>query len=52
MMENVEKVIRSYATLNNIVNWQFPTGVTYHTMADEEVHMRYGVMELQVTLFY
>lgn len=53
LMENVEYILRYYATLNNIVNWQFPTDITYHTAAyDEQTHMRIGLMDLQVTVFY
>ncbi len=53
LMENVERVLRHYTSLNNIVNWQFPTDITYHTVSyDEQTHLRVGVMDLQVSLFY
>lgn len=53
LMENIEYVLRYYASLNSTVAWQFPTDVTYHTVAyDEQTHMRVGVLDLQVTVFY
>jgi hypothetical protein len=53
LMENIEVVLRHYADLNGVVGWQFPTGVTYHTLAyDEMSHMRVGLMDLQVTVYY
>lgn len=53
LMENIEVVIRHYATLNNLCNWQFPSAVTYHSSGyDEQTHMRIGILDLQITVFY
>ncbi len=53
LMENVEVVLRHHTSLNGNVNWQFPTGVTYHTSpVGEQSHVRVGVMELQATVWY
>ncbi len=53
LMENVELILRYYADLNRVAAWQLPTAVTYHSMAySEEAHMRVGIMELVVSVFY
>ncbi len=53
LMENIEQVLRAYADLNNICNWQIPKDVTYHTSGyDEQTHVRIGIMDLQVTVYY
>lgn len=53
LMENVEVVLRHYATLNNLCNWQIPTAVTYHSSGyDEQSHMRVGILNLDVTVYY
>ncbi len=53
LMENVELILRSYADLNKNCNWQFPTGVTYHSSGiDEQTHFRVGVIDLEVTILY
>ena len=53
LMENIEVILRHYSSLNNNCNWQFPTGVTYHTSpVAERSHVRVGIMDLQVTVYY
>lgn len=53
LMENIEEILRHYATLNNLCNWQIPTAVTYHSSGyDEQTHMRVGILNLEVTIFY
>lgn len=53
LMENIEAILRHYTTINNLTNWQFPLEVAYHSVSfSEEAHMRIGVMELQVSVFY
>jgi len=53
LMENVERVLRSFADLSGNAKWQFPTGVQYHSVAwDEENHYRVGMMDLEATVFY
>jgi hypothetical protein len=53
LMENVENVLRSYDTLGNVVAWQFPDKVTYHSVPySEDAHFRVGVMDLKATIYY
>lgn len=53
LMENVEVVLRHYATLNNLCDWQIPGVVTYHSSKyDEQTHMRVGILDLEVTIYY
>ncbi len=53
LMENVEVVLRHYATLNNLCNWQIPHAVTYHSSGyDEQTHMRVGIIDLEVMIYY
>lgn len=53
LMENVEAVLRHYATLGNNCNWQLPEDVTYHSVQyDEQTHMRVGVLGLVASVFY
>lgn len=53
LMENVEKIIRSYDTFSNNVKWHFPTLVTYHSLGfDEQAHFRAGVLDLKCILYY
>ena len=55
LMENAERIIRDNDTLNNAsqVRWNSPDLVTYHTaIFSEEAHLRIGVMDLDVILFY
>jgi hypothetical protein len=53
LMENVEQILRANTTLNGNCNWQFPTGVTYHSgRLSEGAHVRVGIMDLQVTVYY
>lgn len=53
LMENVENILRSYDTLGNVVAWQFPDKVTYHSVPySEDAHFRVGVMDLKATLYY
>lgn len=53
LMENVEEILRHYATLNNLCNWQMPSAVTYHSSGyDEQTHMRIGILSLEVTVYY
>ena len=53
LMENVERVLRSYDTLGGNVRWQFPTGITYHNVPyDEQAHLRIGIMNIKATLYY
>jgi hypothetical protein len=53
LMENIELILRSYADLNRNCNWQFPTGVSYHSAGyDEQAHFRIGIIDLQVSVYY
>jgi len=53
LMENTERVLRSYANLGGYANWQFPTSVEYHTVRlDEQSHLRVGYMSLQCKVYY
>lgn len=53
LMENIEVVLRHYATLNNFATWQIPRAITYHSSGyDEETHMRVGIMDLEITCYY
>lgn len=53
LMENIEVVLRHYATLNNLCIWQMPSAVTYHSSGyDEQTHMRVGILSLEVTVYY
>lgn len=53
LMENIERVLRAYDDLGGTANWQFPTGVTYHSVSwDEQTHFRAGIMDLKVTVLY
>ena len=53
LMENVERILRSYDSLSGNANWHFPTGVTYHSASfDEQTHLRVALMDLEVTTFY
>lgn len=53
LMENIEKILRSYPTLGNYTRWQFPTDVTYHALSyDEKAHLRLAMMALQCKVYY
>jgi len=53
LMENTERVLRSYADLGGYTNWQFPTGVSYHSARIDDVnHMRVAFMDLQCKVYY
>ena len=53
LMENIERILRSYHDLNSNVNWQIPSGVTYHNFAnDEQSHMRVGLLDIETTIYY
>jgi hypothetical protein len=53
LMENIEDVLRSNDNLAGYASWQIPTDVTYHSAPfDEDTHLRIGIMDLQVTVFY
>ena len=53
LMENAERVLRSFPTLADNANWHFPTDVTYHSAAfDEQSHYRIGLMDIDVTVLY
>ena len=54
LMENIENILRAEATLEGKVKWQFPTAVTYHTLAipEEDAHLRVGIMNVTVRTEY
>jgi hypothetical protein len=53
LMENVERILRSYHDLNSNVTWQVASDVTYHNAAfDEQTHMRVGLLDIEATIFY
>jgi len=52
LMENVERVLRSYHDLGGLVRWQMPVEVDYFLMSDEESHFRVGVMTLRARKYY
>lgn len=53
LMENIERVLRAYDSLGDTVNWNFPSGVTYHSVSwDEETHFRAGILDLKCTILY
>jgi hypothetical protein len=52
LMENIEAALRRKPTLNDLVQFSFPSLVTYHNVSlDEGVHVRYGVITLEATAF-
>jgi len=53
LMENIEQVLRSDATLNGEALWSYTTGVTFHNFQiDEQSHFRTGIMNFQITVHY
>jgi len=53
LMENIERILRSYHDLGSNVTWQIPTDVVYHTAAfDEQSHFRVGFLDIEITVFY
>lgn len=53
LMENIEMILRANPTVAGVANWSTPTGVTYHNVSlDEGVHIRYGVMTFEATIFH
>ena len=52
LMENIEQVLRGNPTLNAVATWQFPSAVRYFSGIGEGVHLRVGVMDLEVTVLY
>lgn len=53
LMENVEQIMRSNTTLDGVVSWSFPTGVTYHNVSlEEETSIRAGIMSYKAKAFY
>lgn len=53
LMENTERILRSYHDLGSTVKWQFPTDVEYFNVKiDEQTHFRVGFLDLKVTVFY
>jgi hypothetical protein len=53
LMENIEEILRSYTKINGLVDWQYPTGVTYHNIRlEEETSVRAGLMNLRVVAHY
>jgi hypothetical protein len=53
LMENIEYILRNYSSLAGTANWQFPTDVTYHQAAlDEMSHFRVGFLDLEASVFY
>ena len=53
LMENVELVLRSDPSLNNLVKWQRPSSVRYYiTALDEQTHLRAGILQIEAETFY
>lgn len=53
LMENIEEILRGNATLNGVATWSYPSRVTYHNATlDEGVHVRAGMLDLGVVVFY
>lgn len=53
LMENIELVLRSDPSLNNLVKWQKPVSCKYYTsLLDEQTHLRSGLLSLECELFY
>jgi len=53
LMENIEGVLRNYPDLSGVANWQIPNNVTYHTASfDEQTHLRIGLMDIELTIYY
>lgn len=53
LMENAEKVLRAFDTLDATVKWHFPKSIRYHSAVfDEEAHFRVGVMEIEAMVLY
>lgn len=53
LMENIERILRSYHDLNSNVTWQVASDVTYHNAAfDEQTHFRVGFLDIEATVYY
>ena len=53
LMNNIERILRSFTTLTDTIKWQLPNSIQYFTSGiDEEAHMRVGLMTLECHLFY
>ena len=53
LMENIEYVLRSNPTLSGYCSVQYSTGVTYHSAGyDEQSHLRIGILDLKVSVYY
>mgnify|MGYP000940302733 CR=1 FL=1 len=53
LMENIELILRSDATLRGKVNWQRPSGCKYYTeLLNQQTHLRSGVLTFNCEVFY
>jgi len=53
LMENIEQIMRANHTIAGVANWSHPVQVTYHNASiDEGVHIRFGIMSLEATIFH
>lgn len=53
LMENIELILRSDPSLNNLVTWQKLKSCKYYTsVLDEQTHLRSGVLQYECEVFY
>ena len=53
LMENIEEILRSNTDIGALVNWSFPTGVTYHNLKLEgRSSIRAGIMNYRAIKVY
>lgn len=53
LMENIELILRSNATINSKALWQHTDSVEYYSARlDLKNHVRFGVMKLTATVYY
>ena len=53
LMENIEEILRNNSTINSLCSWSMPTDITYHSGTfDEETHLRAGIMNYKLSIFY
>jgi len=53
LMENMEEVLRANPDVNSTTTWSMPRTVEYHSgLVDEETHMRVGLMDFEMTVWY
>lgn len=53
LAENIEEILRSNSTLNNTVDWSYPTRTRFHNIGlNEETILRTAILSLVAKVYY